>query len=170
MRNEFIDALVQNYGFERKNLGNMPSVDFVYPNFTADGNTESFRFSTDLRTELQARANIVYTELDGKELIWTPRYETLFEVAEIAPRLGIREQLTEAINSVYYEPFLFVGVGEKAGQKDIRAYVVKPIVDFNMAWFELTDEEQKKTIGLLEKMAQNKPYKTLMQRLFGGKR
>ncbi|MBM3232820.1 hypothetical protein FJZ18_01490 [Candidatus Pacearchaeota archaeon] len=162
-----IDALVQNYRFKRiTNRWKLPSVDFVYPSYTADGNSEAFRLSPELRTGLAARAEVVWDGLEDRDTCWTSDEKVLLEVGKVAPRLGIEEQITRKINSVYsYSPLLFAGFG----QNEVNAYVVKPIVNGEMAWFELTPDETGKVGGMLERMAQERPYRNIIQRVMGKK-
>ena len=162
-KSKMLEALVQNYGFKKAEYAKLPTIDFVYPDFTADGNTESFRFSQSLRAELRSRANIVRENLAGKNLAWTLEEPIMLEVGKVAPRLGIEDQITGKINSIYsYNPLLFTG---EYGN-EFAAYVVKPVVDASMAWFELTKEEQTELKEILEKKAQMRPYKNLFQKLF----
>jgi hypothetical protein len=164
MNENMLEALVQNYNFKMEKKGKLPTIDFVYPNFTADGNTEEFRFSYSLEQQLRDRAHLVREGLEGRRVAYTLDETTLLEVGKVAPRLGLEEQISGKINSIYsYAPLLFIGVS----QNDFKAYVVKPLVDASMAWFELTEEETAKVKNLLEKKAEEKPYKTLIQRIFG---
>ncbi|MBP7708566.1 hypothetical protein KA107_02680 [Candidatus Pacearchaeota archaeon] len=169
MSNRFIDALVQNYGFKKTTEARMPTVDYVYPNFTADGNTESFRFSESLRAELKSRRGLVYSALAGKDLAWSYEDSIMREVAGIAPRLGIREQLNKEGNFIYHNPLLFLGVEKTGCPQSAIAYVAKPLVTWDMAWFELTDKELSETRNLLQTLADQKPYRTVMQRIFSTK-
>jgi hypothetical protein len=160
---EIISALVQNYGFKHVLYEEMPTIDFVYPDYTADGNTEAFRFNHALRSNLLARAEIVRTQLRDSSIIRTFDINLLLEVGIIAPRLGLEEQITGKINGVYsYAPLLFAGFSERA----FNTYVVKPIIDASMAWFELTNDETNNTKELLIRKAQEKPYRNFIQRLF----
>lgn len=165
-RNRLTRALVQNYGFKETSLAKLPTIDYVYPDFTADGNTESFRFSEELRRELAAGATKVKQRLSDKSIVWTNNSETLIEVHPIAPRLGLEDQITRKINSIYsYDPILFIGA-----DNDFVAYVVKPVINADMAWFELTASETEGVKKMIEKMAAEKPYRTLFQKILGGLR
>jgi len=172
MKNETIDALVQSYDFKKVEKGKLPTIDFVYPEKTADGNTEAFRFYPELRAELAEREGVVREGLKGKDVIRTWDDEVLLEVGKIAPRLGLEEQITGKINSIYaYAPLLFVGYkGE-----EFACYVVKPVIDHSMAWFELTKEEKKGVEEMLVKKAKEKPYQPgrlekVIKMLFGKKK
>ena len=164
-QNKMLEALVQNYDFKKAKYETLPSVDFVYPNYTADGNSEEFRFSSNLRNELAKRSDVVREDLKGKNLVWTLNEKTMYEIAKIAPRLGLEEQMSGAINSIYsYSPILFVGQNDS----DFSTFIVKPLVNTSMAWFELTSKEKNEVRALLEKKAEARPYKTFFQRLFSG--
>jgi len=166
-RSNMLEALVQNYGFKKTSYEKLPTIDFLYPDYTANGNSEDFRFFPKLRSELRERSKIVRENLAGKSLVWTLDEQTMLEVDKIVPRLGLDDQISGKINSIYsYSPFLFVGQNEK----DFAAYVVKPVIDASMAWFELTNEEQDKVYALLAKKAADKPYRSFIQRLFLGGR
>jgi hypothetical protein len=164
MTTALLESLIQNYGFKKPEKGKLPTMDYVYPSYTADGNTEEFRFSEGLRRELGARAGIVKDSFKGKSIAYTFNESMMYEVAKIAPRLGLEEQLSGNMNSIYaYPPLLFVG----SNGKDFKAYVVKPVADYSMAWFELTDEEAKKVHENLEKKAEEKPYRSMVDKLLG---
>ena len=139
IQEEMIAALIQNYRFKRTIESRLPTIDFVYPDYTGNGNTEAFRFSETLRRELKERADIVREDLKDKSLLWTPNEAVLLEVGKYFPRLGLDEQISGKINSIYtYSPILFVGFGEN----DFASYVVKPVVDKSMSWFELSAHEK----------------------------
>jgi hypothetical protein len=162
-QSKMLDALVQNYQFKLPKKGKLPTINYVYPDFTADGNTESFRFCSNLRSELSARADIVRNNLAEKRVAYTSSEQMLLEVDEIAPRLGLSDQIHGRINSIYsYSPLLFVGVQND----DFSAYVVKPLIDASMAWFELTQDELHHVHNNLQHKVQLKPYRNFMQRLF----
>jgi len=159
-----LEALVQNYHFKIAKPERLPTIDYVFPDYTADGNTEVFRFDAGLRRELSDRADIVRRNLAGKTIAYTLDESILLEVGEIAPRLGLKEQISGEINSPYtYVPLLFIGVSEE----NFVAYVVKPFIDANMVWFELTPDETQKIKENLEEKAAARPYRTLLQRIFG---
>jgi len=163
-----LEALAQNYQFKIEKPGKLPSINYVYPDYTADGNTEAFRFDCDLRRELSDRAESVRQNLEGKKVAYTSDKSTLLEVGKIAPRLGLEEQISREINSVYssYAPLLFIGVDES----NFTAYIVKPIIDTSMAWFELTQDETQSVRNMLREKAEAKPYakpdRTWLQRIF----
>ena len=164
---KILKSLVQNYNFKEVSSKRLPTINFVYPDFTADGNTEDFRFSSTLRRELREREYLVREALKDKSLVWTNNKSTLEEIDPIAPRLGIGDLISERINSVYsgYAPLLFVG----ANDKSFESYVVKPVVDGSMAWFELTPKERCSVENLLVQKAEARPYQTFIQRILGGK-
>jgi hypothetical protein len=163
-----LKALVQNYDFKKAEHNKLPTIDFLYPDYTADGNTEAYRFSSTLRAELAERTPLVREAFQGKDLAWTYNDATLQEIDSIAPRLGIDEIISGRINSIYSigAPILFVG----ASDSSFQAYVVKPIVDGHMAWFEFTSQEKCGVSDLLARKAAEKPYRTWTQRVFGGLR
>lgn len=162
---DLFKALIQNYGFKTVKADKLPTVDYVYPDYTADGNTENFRFSSNLRRELRERASVVTTNLHSKEFIaWTHSDAILNEVASIAPRLGIEEQLSGKINSIYYNPILFIGAN--SSDASISAYTVKPVIDGSMAWFEFAEQERLAVDANLRRKAEEKPYRGLFARLF----
>jgi hypothetical protein len=159
-------ALVQNYRFKRTSNSKLPTIDCVYPSYTSDGNTEAFRFSSDLRGELKERESLVKESLAGKNIIWTTNREILLGAGKLAPRLGLEDQITGKINSIYsYAPILFVGLDSE----QFTSYVVKPVIDCSMAWFELTSKETLEVKDYLETKAREKPYRNLIQRIIGGK-
>ncbi len=163
--NKVLSSLIQNYSFRRAKESRLPSIDYVYPDFTADGNTEAFRFSENLRAELSQRNNVVRQGLHGRDLTWTTNENVLLEVGKIAPRIGLEEQITGKINSIYsYAPILFLGFSNE----DVASYVVKPAITEEMAWFEFSAEEKENVAKLLERMANEKPYRNFLQRIFGG--
>ena len=163
-QDKMLESLVHNYNFKAQKAGKLPTIDYVYPSYTADGNTEDFRFSESLRYELAERAQVVTDSFKGKKVVYTLDESVMLEVADIAPRLGLKEQIKGEINSIYsYSPLLFIA----SDGKDFKAYVVKPVIDYSMAWFELTEDETKKVKENLEKKADKKPYKTLAQRVMG---
>ena len=164
---QMIEALVHNYAFDRASYEKLPTINFVYPDYTADGNTEAFRFSEELERELNDRANVVREGLDGKTLAWTSDEETMLEVDKIAPRFGLDELISGKINSIYsrYRPFLYVGQDDE----EFVAYVVKPLVTAEMAWFELTPEETRALHELLTAKAEERPHRGIIQKLFGRK-
>lgn len=163
-RHRMLDALVQNYQFKKVKSGRLPTIDYVYSAVVEDGNSEAFRFDGRLRRQLSLRAQGVHESLTDKLVAYTTDENMLLEVGEIAPRLGLREQITGEVNSVYtYAPLLLVGVDVDA----FEAYVVKPVVDASMAWFELSDAEREGVHGLLSHKAEEKPYRTLLQRIIG---
>lgn len=154
-------ALLQNYGFRKPNV-RLPTINFVYPSFTANENIEEFKFSQTLERELREREYIVREDLRNKKVIWTANEDILLESGEIAPRLGIEEQINGKINSIYsYSPLLFLG----ANENNFSAYVVKPLIDTSMAWFEFTDEERNNLRELFVKKAEERPYRSLIKRI-----
>jgi hypothetical protein len=162
---QLIKSLIQNYDFKKSKKGKIPTIDYVYPDYTSDGNTEAFRFSSSLRDELRERASIVISDLKGKEVLWTNNEPLLLEVGNIAPRLGLEEQIIGNLNSIYnYAPLLFIG--ESSEQRS--AYVVKPLINISMAWFELTSGEKGEVWAMLERKAEDKPYRNLMQKVLFG--
>ncbi|MDP3882162.1 MAG: hypothetical protein Q8Q31_04780 [Nanoarchaeota archaeon] len=164
---EMVKALVQNQGFKRTDFDKLPTIDFVYPDFTADGLTEEFRFERGLRRQLAERTDLVRDKLRNKEIVWTSDEKVLLEVHPITPRLRLEEQINGNVNTIYnYAPMLFAGFDKS----DFGVYVVKPIVNESMAWFELTTDEKIATYGLLMKKAEDRPYRTWTQRLFGGRK
>jgi hypothetical protein len=166
-----IKALVQNYGFKRTEFNKLPTMDYVYPDFTGNGNTESYRFSAGLRKDLASRSGVVTADLTGKNIAWTSNERVLLDVDKIAPRLGLEDQITGKINSIYaYPPLLFIATGNQADS--FTSYVVKPVISGfsggpDMAWFEMTSDEKVKTQELIDKYVTEKPYRSLMQRVFG---
>jgi hypothetical protein len=164
-QNKTIKSLAKNYSFKIEKAGKLPTIDYVYPDYIQDGNSEAFRFYEGLRKELSTRAEIVRDGLKDKEVAYTLNDSTLLEVGEIAPRLGLKELIKNEINSIYscYSPLLFIGMNEK----DFTAYVVKVIPDGDMAWFELTKSETDSIKDNLIKKAEEKPYKSLLERILG---
>jgi hypothetical protein len=164
-KNQTIKSLAKNYSFKIEKPGKLPTIDYVYPDYIKDGNSEAFRFYEGLRKELSDRAEIVRTGLKDKDIAYTLSDSILLEVGEIAPRLGLKELIKNEINSIYscYSPLLFVGINET----DFAAYVVKVIPDGDMAWFELTKSETDNIKDNLIKKAEEKPYKTLLQKILG---
>jgi hypothetical protein len=164
-RTKMLKALIQNYGFKIMKNNKMPTINLVYPSYTADGNTEEFRFSESLCRELSARASIVKTDLSDKLIVWTNDEDTVIGLDKLIPRMRLEEQTK--INSIYsYAPLLVVG----AGDESLSAYIVKPIVDGRIAWFELTGEEKGKIEKHLSEKAEARPYRNLIQRIFSGVR
>ncbi len=158
-----LEALAQNYSFKIKKQSKLPPINYVYPDYTSDGNAEDFRFDSGLRKKLSTRENIIRQNLNGKKIAYTSDKSILLEVGEIAPRLGLKEQISGEVRGSYiYAPLLFVG---KNGI-GFTAYVVKPIIDASMAWFELTQDETKNIRKNLKEKIEAKPYKTLLQRIF----
>jgi len=162
-QNSMLESLAQNYNFNIERCGKLPTIDYVYPDYLKDGNTEQFRFSSTLRKELSDRAYIVRNDLKNKKVAYTLNEKILQEVGKIAPRLGIAEQLSGKYNTIYHDPLLFVGLNES----DFSAYIVKIVADGNGAWFELTPQEKQGIRENLNKKAEEKPYRTLLQRIFG---
>ncbi|GEM_PF-1617458 len=155
-----VQALLQNSGFKAVK-GNLPTIDFVYPAYTADGLSEAFRFSHTLLNELAEGKGRVVSTVAEKTVVWTAEESLLLQVDPIAPRLRLKEQISGKVNSIYsYAPMLFVGVNDA----DFVAYVVKPIIDARMAWFELTPEETIGVRSILEKCAEANPYRSPLQR------
>jgi len=164
-QDHILEALVQNYNFKREKPGKLPTIDYVYPDYTADGNTEAFRFDSGLKSELSDRAKLVRQSLADKQVTYTLDESILLEVGKIAPRLGLKEIIKGEINSVYstYKPLLLIGVNEE----DFAAYVIKPVIDGSMAWFELTKDEAQRVRDNLTEKVEAKPYRTLLQKIFG---
>ncbi|MCD6464089.1 hypothetical protein J7L02_01020 [Candidatus Woesearchaeota archaeon] len=155
---QLLESLVKEYGFKKvKNMSKLPTIDFVYPNTIQDGNTESFRFDDVLRMRLAKRSSIVKEQLAGKKIAYTSDEDLLLEVSNIIPRLGLKELINNEINSVYaYKPLVFIA----ADEKEFVAYVVKPIVDYSMVWFELTPEETQALQQFLTEKAASGKSKT----------
>lgn len=153
--NELLKALIQNYDFKQVKVTELPTIDYVYPSNCAFGNSEIFRFDPDLRNELSAGASKVRQTLQVKILAYTFNNSILSAVDKIEPSIGLDDLLSERINSIYaYEPFLFVGLDET----NFVAYVVKPIVDGRMAWFELSSATNERVKEYLQTKATEKPY------------
>ena len=164
MENQILGALVQNFGFQHPKKGKLPTVDFVYPDYIADGLSEAFRFYESLRQELSERSPLVQKSFEDKEVIYTNNEAVLLEVAEVAPRLRLKEQIKGEVNSIYaYCPLLFVGADPTDSEYSI--FVVNPIPGSWMAWFELTKEETQKIIELLRLKAKEKPCRNIWQRI-----
>lgn len=166
MKNLTLKALIQNFGFSVcRSEEELPPIDYVYPSYTADGLTESFRFCAELRYDLSKRESVVQDTLKGKEIILTRDQALLLEVDEIAPRLRLKEQLSDRCNSVYnYYPILFVGGSDDS---NLTIFLVKPTVVRTMAWFEFTEDETSKICRILTGKANKKPYRSLWQKLIG---
>lgn len=165
MKNEVLEALVRNYGFKKAEFQRLPTIDYAYPDYVANGNNEEFRFSPELRYELAQRKGEVTKDLENKSIVWTYDEGTLREIGNIAPRLGLKELIDGEINSIYSfaAPILFVGMEGEA----LTAYVVKAIPDNRMAWFELTPSEKEEVKNLIKQKAKEKPAKGLVQKLKG---
>jgi len=157
---QVLKALIQNFEFRIER--GLPTVNFVYPDYTADGLTEMFRFDSGLRHQLWERAHRVHDSLGGRQVAHTLSESILLEVDKIVPRLRLGEHIRGKVNVIYpYAPILFVGIGEA----DFSAFIVRPIVDASMAWFELTQAETDGVRDLLLAKAESKPYRSFLQRV-----
>lgn len=153
---DMFKALVQNYQFKEEKKGSHPSVDYIYAP-GSDGTDESFRCDEGLRIHLHKTAKVVKECLDSRRVIYTMEKVLLDEVSDIAPRLSIREEQSGEINTVYsrYSPLLFLATDSA----DFHPYVVKPIINRVMAWFELGDVEKGLLLKNLAQKADVKPYR-----------
>ncbi len=167
---EIVKSLVHKYGFKRTSYDSLPTIDFVYPDFVQDCNREDFRFSHEVRRELAKREGVVRESLRDKELIWSNHPGLVMLADSTAPRVGLGDIINGKINSVYsfYAPMLFLGFGKE--ENEFVAYPVKAIplddrIGGQMFWHQLTEEETSSLYELLIKKAEERPYKSLIQRI-----
>lgn len=169
---EIVQSLVHNYRFKRTNYDSLPTIDFVYPNFVQDCNREDFRFSSEIRRELAKGKSDVQESLRDKEVVWTRDNSLVMLADNVVPRVGLGELINGKINSIYslYAPMLFLGFGKD--KNDFVAYPVKAIpLDYRiggqMFWYQLTEGETSSLYSDLIGKAEEKPYKTLSDKLMG---
>lgn len=149
-----LKALVQKCEFKEVEYAKIPTIDFVYPDYTLDTTREDFRFDKRLRNELAEREPIVRAKLKDKNLIWAYN-TTIPDLDKTLPRLDL-----EKITAIYpHDPFLFAAIKNQ----EFDAYIVRPIICCNqMAWFELTNEETEEVQRLVYQMAEENPVKLTM--------
>lgn len=158
-----LESLVQNHNFRVIDYEKLPSIDFVYPSYTMDGNSEAFRFDESLRYQLSKGEESVRISLRDKKIAFSNEESLLLEVGQISPRLGLKEQLSREINSIYsYKPVLLIGTKNDS----FISYVIKPIITYHMAWFELNPQENEEIESILIKKSEEKPYRGFLQRNF----
>jgi len=105
----------------------------------------------------------VRRSLEDKKIIATHNKEVLLGIDQIALRLDLREQITKYGD--LYDPLLVVGLDKKGTENNFIAYVVIPIMNGQMAWFELTEKENIDVRNYLMELAEEKPYKSLIERI-----
>lgn len=139
-----LDVSMRRAGFRVKDHNELPSREFHYPEFVANGNPELHRFVGWGKEITAPESRKALSDLEIILRSATKFYigsgEAIVKIIEEqVPRMQIREQYERATIYSRYEPFLVVA---RMSEGPPHVFVVKPDVNPNMIWFSLTSDEQ----------------------------